>query len=299
LAGKFSRFYVAVDRGPDAVTIFRALHGRVFAAENGREYRAAVDFAPNQMVPWGYCPDEHPPAVPDRVAGTLEEDEEFLQFKQQLEADPEEPPSAEALLVQLNAASQSSVKKSALVDFLEKRTLHIKARPKRWKQRTKAEAEEEEGRSRKQKAKAEAEEEEGRSRKQKAKAKAKKKEKREEGGQKQEAREQTKNGQADRGGIPSKAALKEKEREAQAHSGALAQSGPGPSTRPPSGQVAYRSIVATPCVAGKGKGGAERQPAAGPAAVRGGGEERREKPKKPKKPKGRLIPTAILARKVS
>ena len=274
MAGEFSRFYLAVDPGADVATVFRTLHGHVFAAENGREYRAAVDMALNQAVPWADTPEADPPAKTNRLAGTLEADEEFLQFKQRLEADPEEPPSAEALLAQHNAASRgSSVKKSALVAFLENRTLHIKARPKKQKQKMKKEPREpypSQGLSKAEKL---------------ILKEARKPRKKEKWEQKQEAREQTRNGRAERGSIPFKAALKKQGREAQAHSGALAQAGPGPGTRPP---------IAKPSVARKGDGGAERQPAAGPAGARGGGWGGREK-----KPKGPLIPTAIIARKVS
>ena len=144
-AGEFSRFYLAVDPGPDVEAVFRALHGHVFHADKGREYRAAVDVAVNHIVPgqpydtgmggrWDYrkhSPDADPPSAPDPLAGTLEADEEFLQFKQRLEAAPEELPSAEALLVQQNAASQkSSIGKSALVAYLESQTIRGTAWPK-------------------------------------------------------------------------------------------------------------------------------------------------------------------------
>ena len=144
-AGEFSRFYLAVDPGPDVEAVFRALHGHVFHADKGREYRAAVDVAVNHIVPgqpydtgmggrWDYrkhSPEADPPSAPDPLAGTLEADEEFLQFKQRLEAAPEELPSAEALLVQQNAASQkSSIGKSALVAYLESHTIRGTARPK-------------------------------------------------------------------------------------------------------------------------------------------------------------------------
>lgn len=87
-----ARLYINLCQAADVVRVASALHNKLFVSERGAQFRAAVEFAPNQRIPRQAKPDKRP--------GTLDTDADYLAFCEQLDTEqgdaglPDPPSSA-------------------------------------------------------------------------------------------------------------------------------------------------------------------------------------------------------------